>query len=439
MVHAAEPSGLGASASERGRRIVLTTFGSFGDLHPYIALGLGLKARGHEPILCTSRVYREKIEGEGLGFHPLRPDLPEGEETLRMVRRIMDPRTGTEYVIRDLMMPHLREQYEDLLSAVRGADLLVSHSLSYAAPLLAEKLGLPWVGSVLQPMVFCSAYDPPVPPNSPPWLLPLRSLPPWLLRPIFNRAKAELRKYVRPVDELRAELGLPPGGNPIFEGQFSPYLNLALFSETIARPQPDWPANTVVAGFPLYDRLSAGAGMPPELVRFLDQGPAPIVFTLGTSAVWLGGDFYVESARAASRLGQRAVLLVGKDTGNRLPDPLPEGVIACEYAPHSELFPRAAAIVIQGGIGTTAQAMRAGKPTLVVPFAHDQPDNGVRLARLGVGRTLPSDGYTADSATRELRRLLDDPAYSTKAEAVGRKIAAEDGVGVACDALEQLL
>jgi UDP:flavonoid glycosyltransferase YjiC (YdhE family) len=163
------------------------------------------------------------------------------------------------------------------------------------------------------------------------------------------------------------------------------------------------------------------------------------VFTLGSSAVVIGGDFYVESAEAARRLGRRAVLLVGKEGWNQLPHPLPEGVLACEYAPHGELFPHAAAIVHQGGVGTTGQALRAGHPMLVVPFAHDQPDNAFRVARRGVGRVLPRNRYQAARVVRELRLLLETPSYAARAAEVGRQVRAENGVETACNALEGCL
>ncbi len=178
--------------------------------------------------------------------------------------------------------------------------------------------------------------------------------------------------------------------------------------------------------------------MPSELIRFLDAGPLPLVFTLGSSAVVDAGPFYDHSATAAKLLGRRAVLLVGKDPRNR-PATLPDGIVAFDYAPFSELFPRAAAIVHQGGIGTTAQAMRSGRPMLVMPYAHDQPDNAERVTRLGIARTIPRHRYTPGRATAELRHLLDNPVYCQRALEIGRQIQQEDGVGNACDALTGLL
>jgi UDP:flavonoid glycosyltransferase YjiC (YdhE family) len=204
----------------------------------------------------------------------------------------------------------------------------------------------------------------------------------------------------------------------MFEGQFSPQLVLALFSQLLASPQKDWPANTVLTGFPFYDRRGEPEGLSADLEAFLSAGPAPIVFTLGSSAVMDAGAFYSESAEAAKRLGMRAVLLVGRDPRNR-PAVVPEGVSVFEYAPFSLLLPRAVVTVHQGGVGTTGQAMRSGRPMLVVPFAFDQPDNATRVTRLGVARTLARHRYTAANVAREIKALLSDPHYNTRAEEVG--------------------
>jgi rhamnosyltransferase subunit B len=170
--------------------------------------------------------------------------------------------------------------------------------------------------------------------------------------------------------------------------------------------------------------------MPSELLRFLNAGPPPLVFTLGSSTVLDAGPFYDHSATAAKVLGRRAVLLVDKDSRNR-PATLPEGVVAFDYAPFSELFPREAAIVHSGGIGTTAQAMRSGRPMLVMPYAHDQPDNAERVTRLGIARTLSRQRYYPTRAAADLRHLLDNPAYSQRASAIGAKVRQEDGVRAA--------
>jgi rhamnosyltransferase subunit B len=420
-----------------GRRVVFTTFGSLGDLHPYVAVALGLQARGHEAVVATSGYYRQKIEALGIGFQALRPDHPDPDKYPDIFRRIMDRRKGSKYVIREFMMPVLRESYEDTLAAAAGADLLVSHMLSFTTRLVAEKKGIPWASTFLQPFGFFSAYDPPVLPPAL-FLSKLRFLGPAFHRPLFWCAKRSVRSWSEPWHGLRAEIGLPPSSeSPLFEGQQSPSLVLAMFSKLLADKQPDWPPQTAVTGFPFYDQ-DGDSETNPELVRFLDAGPPPLVFTLGSSAVVDAGTFYDHSAAAAKLLGRRAVLLVGKDPRNR-PTSLPDGIVAFDYAPFSELFQRAAAIVHQGGVGTTAQAMRSGRPMLVMPYAHDQFDNAERVTRLGIARTIQRRRYTPDRAAAELQQLLDQPGYSQRAEVVGERVRQEDGVGAACDALETLL
>jgi rhamnosyltransferase subunit B len=419
------------------RRIVFTTFGSLGDLHPFIAIALGLVSRGHEAIIATSAYYREKIEALGIGFRPVRPDLPDMDADPDLIRRIMDRRTGSEFIIREIIMSALRDSYEDTLAAADGADLLVSHTLSYSTRLVAEKKGLPWASIALQPIMFFSVYDPPVIAPAP-LLAKLRCLGPGFHRLLFWLARRKVRTWGEPLYRLRTELGLPSlKENLFFEGQHSPLLVLVLFSKTLADRQLDWPRQAVITGFPFYDQDGA-AGIPAELTRFLDAGPPPLVFTLGSSAVGDAGTFYEHSAAAAQRLGRRAVLLVGHNPRNQLTS-LPDGVVAFPYAPYSELLPRACAIVHQGGIGTTAQAMRSGRPMLVMPYAHDQPDNAYRVTRLGIGRTIARHRYTATRATTELRRLLDDSQYHQRAQQVAEQIRREDGVAAACEAITALL
>jgi len=424
-----------------GKRIILSTFGSFGDIHPYVAIALELKARGHQPVIATSEIYREKVETAGLEFHPVRPDMPsidQLDEVAKVVEDVMDPKRGPE-AVGDMIIPYLREIYTDLDAATDGADLLLTHPLPFAGTMVAQKKQLPWISSVLAPASFLSVYDPIVPPQWP-WLYHLMRLTPWVGRGVLALAKIKLEKMTQPVYDLRLELGLPRGEQPLFKGQHSPTKVLALFSKVMAEPQPDWPPNTVVTGFPFYDRrdyfgeTEAARG----LLEFLDAGPPPIVFTLGSSAIWVARNFYLDSIAAAKALGRRALLLIGI-TRNLPAEPLPEGIAAFEYAPFSQVLPRASAIVHQGGVGTTGQGLRSGKPVLVVPHAHDQFDNGNRVARLGCGRVLPRPRYNAETATRELRMLFDDPSYGEAAMKVSEIVRTERGAVVAVDEIESVL
>jgi rhamnosyltransferase subunit B len=424
------------------KKIVISTFGSFGDVHPYVAIALELKRRGHRPVIATSEVYREKTDALGLELHPVPPDLPgydRPDEVARMIREMIDPRKGPERVFTQFVNPYLRGMYDALEEAARGADLLVTHILSLAGPPLVEKTGIRWVSTVLAPISLFSNYDPPVFPNAP-WVYHVLKLHPSVSRALMRVARWKFDQLAGPLYKLRAELGLPRGANPMLEGQHSPRMVLALFSSAFGRPQPDWPPQTRVTGFPFYDRRDRAGDeerLDPELLKFLDAGEPPVVFTLGSSAIYAAGDFYRESAEAARALGVRALLLTG-EPWNR-PAKLPAGVAAFDYAPYGELLPRARAVVHQGGVGTTAQGLRAGVPALVVPFSHDQFDNGARVARVGAGRTLPRAKYNAASAAKELRALLSEESYTTRAAEVGRQIRAENGASAAADAIEEVL
>jgi UDP:flavonoid glycosyltransferase YjiC (YdhE family) len=391
-------------------------------------VAIRLKARGHRPVLATCPFHRPLVERAGVEFAPLRPDVdPNATDT---IRRVMDARRGSEVVIRELVVPALEQQYEDVRSILPGADLVVSHPVTFAARIAAEEAGVRWMSTILSPLSFFSVSDFPVLPAAPLGGLP--RLGAWAGRLFRAIVRRSTQRWVQPIEEFRRRHGLPGAGHPLLEGQFSPDGTLALFSKVLGEPQPDWPPDSRVTGFVWYN--GPDASLTNELRRFLDDGDAPVVFTLGSSAVGAAGSFYEVSARAAARLGRRAVLLVGRDPGNR-PQRLGPDMLAIESAPHELLFPRAAVTVHHGGVGTTGQALRAGHPSLIVPFAHDQPDNAHRVARLGAGRVVYPRRYTVNRVTEELRALLTEPRYASSATLAARRMLGEQGAEAACDLL----
>jgi len=415
------------------KRIVINCWGSHGDLFPYIGLALALKSRGHSPVVATAAIYRDEVERAGVEYAHVGPDLDPNDTTL--YERAMDQMRGGEVIVRELLLPKLAETRAQLRDAAVGADLLVAHPLTFSVPLEAERTSLPWVSTVLAPMLFFSAADLPVFPQFP-VLRHAGKLGRWAARCVIGLARGMTKAWFAPVHRLRAELGLPPPGHPMFEGMFSPLLTLALFSRVLAAPQRDWPPNVLTTGFVFYN--GPDRALAPELTAFLSAGPPPVVFTLGTSAVGAAGRFYHESAGVAARLGVRAVLLTGAFAQNR-PDGAPSrDVLIVERAPHQLLFPRASAVVLHGGIGTTGQALRSGRPMLVVPHGHDQFDNAYRVTKLGVARTLHPRRYRAPRVERELERLLDD-AYRARAASIATTVRAEHGAAAAAEALEALL
>jgi rhamnosyltransferase subunit B len=418
-----------------GKRIVLSSWGSFGDVHPYMALALELRARGHRPVIATMEVYREKVEAAGLELAPVRPNIPEPrEQDQELIERIMEPRTGPQFLMNEVVYPAVRDSYHDLLATVQGADVLITHPAAPAGPLVGRKTGMPWISTVLAPLSFFSVYDPPIPPIMQ-WTTKVFSLfGRRFLKLFFDVMRNEYKPKV--LAEFRAELGLSDYGNPMFEGQHSPHLVLALFSKVFAAPQPDWPPQAKATGFCFYDG-NHESQMSPGLSEFLASGPPPLVFTLGSSAVWVARDFYRQSIAAAKQLGQRAVLLIGDERNH--PGELPQDMIAVDYVSYESLLPKASVVVHHGGVGTTSHGLLAGVPTLIVPFAFDQSDNAEHARRLGVSRTVYRNKYRAPRVAKELNRLLNEPSYLQNAREVSRQLKQENGPARAADLIEQML
>jgi rhamnosyltransferase subunit B len=413
----------------RRRRIVLSTLGSLGDLHPIMGLALGLRGRGHDVVLATSAFYRDRIEAAGLQFSSLRPLA---EPDVAMARLVFDPRKGVEYLLRTLLLPHIEDMYKDLSAATEGADFLISGEVVIAAPLVAEKRGLPWAAAILAPFSFFSIYDPPPFPFLPGAGMLTRA-PPYIQRQLLSLGRWVTRPWGAPIDELRRSLGLRITEHPILLDRYSSLLNLAMFSNVLGQPQRDWPRNTVQTGFVFYD--PAGDSDHAPLQEFLESGPPPVTFTLGSAAVMDPGRFFEESAAAARLLGTRALLLMGK---NPPPPQVSNGLFAADYAPYSSVFPQSACVVHQGGVGTTAQALRAGVPQLVMPYAFDQPDNASRMVRIGVGRSVSRQRYRADRVAEQLQ-ALGLSSFRECARDVASRINSQKGVATACDAIERAI
>jgi rhamnosyltransferase subunit B len=416
-------------------RALLTTFGSLGDLHPYIAVGKALQQQGVTARIATSGDYRSIVEAEGLEFAPVRPTLAELGSREEISRRSFKPLRGAEYLLRDLVLPHQAHAFVDISAAARGADLLISHPITYATQMVAEKLGKPWLASVLAPLSLMSQHDPPMLPG-PVWFGRSALSNRWGYRAAQALTRTMLYRWEAPLRKLRADLQLPPTRKVLtMEGQYSGRGTLALFDAPLMAAQPDWPQPIELCGAALYDGRPAD---PRELARlrsYLDAAPAPIVFALGSSVVWIAKDFWEQAIAATVALGQRAILLTGKPPRQGLPPSVAE----FEYLPYSAVFPHAAVIVHQAGAGTLAQALRAGRPQLITPAGFDQPDNAMRAARLGVARVLPFQQVNANRLTVTLRALLQDNHAMQAAQRLAQELQSTDGARSAATAIVDVL
>jgi rhamnosyltransferase subunit B len=416
------------------RRVVLATTGTLGDLHPFIALALALRARGLAPVIAAMEDYRGAVEAENLAFHAVRPGHREMAATGLDEAAVARAVTGDLRAGFDIMLPHLAATLSDLRKVIAGADLVICGTLSVVARIVAEAADVPVVTIALQPMGFLSVAEPPTMREMP--FLPVlrKTCGAGVVRMLYALGSAQGRPGMRPVARLRRELGLAPVRDELVDGPRRSARIFALYPPAFAALPVDAPVQARSAGFAYYDgRDGTTRTLDPGLERFLAAGPPPLVFTLGSFVTHAPGNFYTASACAARRLGRRAILLVGQHALADYAALAGDDIAVAGYAPHSLLFPRAAAVIQHGGIGTTAQALRAGVPQLICPFFGDQFDNGARLKRLGVARVLALRRYGERRAFSALRLLLDTPKAGSRARALATHMTRDDGPGIVAD------
>jgi rhamnosyltransferase subunit B len=422
-----------------GPKIILATVGSLGDLHPFLAIGQALRARGAHPILAVPLDHVAKCHGAGLDAEAILPSFEElgratglGDEEI--VRKVM---ADANFLVKEILLPPLNNGTDRLLAISSGADAMVGAIFALAAPIAAEALALPYILAVLQPMSWFSLLDPPTAPGFGALVKP----PLGFLGRHWNRLMglvmaAELkRRYAKPIDAVRIARGLPgSAATPILQPGTRPRHSLGLYSPILGGLPADAPLPADITGFPWFDSADGKpAALPPDRTAFLADGPPPLVISLGSFLPFAAQAFYRRAAHIALELGMRAVLLTQVDP--YVTDP---SIKIVDYAPHSLLFPHAAAVVHHGGVGTTGQALRAGKPQLIVPFMTDQFDHARRVGTLGVGQSATPRQFMANGP-RLLRAILDDPRYGQNADRIGRKVRLENGALDAADKILQVI
>jgi UDP:flavonoid glycosyltransferase YjiC (YdhE family) len=295
----------------------------------------------------------------------------------------------------------MQRQFEAIEQCMsRGeCDVVVAAGQAIGARIAQEKLGVPLATVHLSPYFFRSAYR-----NRrvPGFMIP-DILPPSWKRAMFRAADfAGDWAFGGTVNKFRCELGLPQANAIFWDWWNSPQLILAMFPQWFAAPQPDWPSQTRLAGFPLHDPSNLGT-LSDELMAFLESDERPVIFTPGT-AMSHSSDFFATSLEAVNALGCRAIFV--SQYSEQIPRALPKSVYDCRYAPFGQLLSRAAAIVHHGGIGTISQAMVAVIPQLVRPVGFDQAENASRLEELGIGATLFPRHYNVRKLVPVLCQLL---------------------------------
>jgi rhamnosyltransferase subunit B len=395
---------------------LVSALGSAGDVHPFIAIGQALQSRGHEVQIIALAPFEQRIARAGLAFTP----LGTFDDYQRLVQQpaLWHPLGGARLLIDDLLQ-RLPEAHALTASLVRaGQTVLVGSSLSWGARLAQEQFGLPGATVHLAPFALQSATAPSVLPGG----LDLSRLPAGLVRALYRSTERFVLdpRIAPPLNRLRSQLNLPPVQRVLSRWMHSPDLVIGAWPAWFAPPQADWPQPMIATGFPLFDE--GGASLDAALLAFLDAGPAPIGITPG-SAMAHGRRFFTRALDACLALGRRVVLV--SPYREQLPQVLPAEVHHASWAPFSRLMPRLAALIHHGGIGTSAQALTAGIPQLVVPFAHDQFDNAARLERLGVA-AVQNESASARGWATALRKLMADSEATLAAHRCAGLMAADD-------------
>ena len=411
-------------------RVIVVPVGSSGDVHPLLGFSLKLRERGHEIVFITNGHFEPLARQAGFIFQ----QLGSAEEYRQAINDpdIWHPTRGTKKVLQWSMVGLMRPSYEAIKKYYKpGETLVLSAAISLGARLAQEALGVPMVTTQLQPMALFSREKPPLFPGVPPWA------PNWFARFMYWVGDHAVINPIilPPLNQFRRELGLEPVKGRIFSEYInSPQLVLGLFPDWFCDRPSDWPAQLRLPGFPLYDEKGL-TRTDPELESFLNAGGPPVVFTPG-SAMLQGKPFFAAAAEACALIGRRGLLL--SRFAENIPATLPPGVKHFAYAPFSEVLPRCAALVHHGGIGTMAQGLAAGIPQLIMPMAHDQPDNAARIKRLSVGLSIKRRQFTGPNVAELLKRLLDDPKVTGHAKLLAKKFEDARPIDEACDYIEQL-
>ncbi|MDB6098486.1 MAG: glycosyltransferase [Gammaproteobacteria bacterium] len=414
--------------SPQSLRVLLPTMGSAGDVHPFIALGAALQARGHRATILTNPIFQELIEAQGIGFIPV-GSVAEANAAIANPE-LWHLRKGFK-VIAQVIVPAIGEIYRLIEKHADGSTVVAFSSLAFGARVAQEKLGVPSASVHLQPSVIRTLADQGMMGN----VRLSASRPKWFKQGLFRLVDSMIldRRLKEPLNQLRRTLNLRPVDRVMHRWMHSPDLVIAFFPAWFAAPQPDWPANTHTVGFPLWDAADAAPLL--EAEEFLAAGKPPLIFTPGSAGSTMQR-FFKESVAAASRLGLRAMLVTNYP--EQVPKHLPPNIKVFGYLPFSQVLPRAALLVYHGGVGTLAQGIKAGVPHLVVPHGYDQFDSGWRIERLGLGRSIPERRYRAGRVVSAIQSILDDDASIQRRTELASRIDSAGAVARACALIEGL-
>lgn len=418
--------------AEKPTHFIVASMGTVGDMHPFLGVALALQERGHHVTFCGPHIHERHVREAGISFHALGTseqylaiiDNPDLWHSIKGVGIVLSSIAYGMLPLIDFMKTLPRERRY----------VVLAHPLALLAMdiVRTQCLDMKIAAAYLAPSNMRTLHDPLTigPLRIPAWL-------PRLLRQwIWNGVDAGI---VNPaalpgLNAVRKEHGLPPVRDFIKHMHGIADLSLTLFPAWFAKSQPDWPQPMHCGDFQLYDSAPVQQ-LPSALAGFLDAGEAPVVFTPGTGNRHASA-FFSLALKICRHLGRRAIFLT--PFREQVPENLPKTVLWQAYLPFRALLPKAAAIVHHGGIGTTAEALRAGTPQLVIPLAHDQFDNGVRVQALGAGEILSASRLRPRPFLRKLEAVLASETIRSQCRQVAGHFAGERNNDALCQALESL-
>ncbi len=405
--------------------ITVFAAGSQGDIQPCISLSRGLQREGYHVTLAAPQDFAAFTQKHDVGFYPLRGD----------VHKIMASNAGRKFMetgganpitamraMRTMIAPVITQMIEDAYAACRDADALIC--LGVFSPFgqsIAEAARIPNINLEPTPLLPTRVFPAP----SWPIQTSLGGLHNYLSGILMLQA---IWQWYGPfVHDFRRRLGLPACRAARFYRALRSTPMLGAYSPSIIPHSADWPASTHVTGYFFLD-TPADWQPSPELKAFLDAGNPPVYIGFGSMAGRNPERLAKIVLDALAQSGQRGVLLTG--WGGLRAELAPDHVFVLNSAPHSWLFPRMAAVVHHGGAGTTAEGLRAGVPSVIIPFAFDQFFWGARVKKLGLGpNPIPHQNLTTDRLANAISSAVHDSNIRQRAHSCGAAIRTEDGVG----------
>ena len=408
-------------------KFILATIGTAGDVNPFAAVGRALRARGHHVTLVTGASFADVAAREGFDFVEL--FSREEYESILQDPYLRRPFRSVKLFMEKSILPCMRRLYDIIAERADSDTIVVAPNHALGARVAQEHLDVPLATLAIAPFAFRTTDQ-----RRPVLGIELPRWAPGFVHSFLFEAEnvAGDQIYGRSVNKFRAKFGLEPKRQIFWNWWNSPELVIGMFPDWFAAPHQGWPANTQLFGFPLYDSFEE---LPQSLVDYLDDGEPPIVVTFG-SGMAQAKDIFAAAAKACQRIGHRALFIT--KYSDQVPEELPETIRHIPYASFPALFPRVACVVHHGGIGTSSQALAAGVPQLIVPFCTDQPDNAMRLERLGTGVSILPGKFTPQRAAETLQKLLSEPQIKKRCLEVAQKCQGGTGLDQVCQALEKL-